>query len=162
MSTEGAVKPARTPADRIAYWLAVWFGCGLLPAPGTMGTLGTLPLYWLLVRGGWMGVAVGAVVATFVGVWAAGRVARQTGTHDPQIVCIDEVAGVLIALAVAPKTWAGVATAVVLFRITDQVKPWPARRLEHAPGGWGIVLDDVAAGVWAAGGVGLGRWLGWL
>jgi phosphatidylglycerophosphatase A len=155
---------SRAPLDRLAWWLSVWFGCGLLPvAPGTWGTLGALPLYFGLVYlGGAVAVGAGALVMTFVGIWAAHRVAGLLGKKDPQIICVDEVAGVLIALAVAPRTWAGIATAVLLFRLTDVVKPWPARQLERCPGGWGIVLDDVAAGVWAALGVLAGRRLGWL
>jgi phosphatidylglycerophosphatase A len=157
-------RPTGGLGEQVAFWLALWFGCGLVPiAPGTAGTLGALPLYFLLRLGGAPVVAAGAVALTAIGIWAAGRVARQLGTHDPQVVCIDEVAGVMVALVVAPHTWAGVATAVVLFRLTDQVKPWPARMLERrCPGGWGIVLDDIAAGVWAAFGVLIGRRLGWL
>jgi phosphatidylglycerophosphatase A len=120
-------------------------------APGTWGTLGALPLYWLLASRGPVAVAGAAVVITLVGVWAAGRVARSLQTHDPQIVCIDEVAGVLVALVPAPHTFPGIAAAVVLFRLFDVLKPWPARLAERRlPGGWGIVLDDVAAGLWAA------------
>lgn len=136
----------------VAHVLAVWFGCGHVPvAPGTVGTLGALPLY-LLVRGGGP-VVVGAVAAliTVVGIWAAGRVARRLGKKDPQIVCIDEVAGVLITLLPAPHTTVGLITAVVLFRLFDQFKPWPARLAERRlPGGFGIVLDDVFAGLWGA------------
>jgi phosphatidylglycerophosphatase A len=157
-------RPTGGFGEKAAFWLALWFGCGLFPgAPGTAGTIGALPLYFLLALGGPPAIAAGAVVLTFVGIWAAGRVALQLNKKDPQVVCIDEVAGVMIALAVAPRTFAGIATAVVLFRLTDQVKPWPARMLERrCPGGWGIVLDDVAAGVWAAVGVLIGRRLGWL
>jgi phosphatidylglycerophosphatase A len=157
-------RPTGGPGEKAAFWLALWFGCGLFPgAPGTAGTVGALPLYFLLALGGPVAIAAGAVVLTFVGIWAAGRVAIQLDKKDPQVVCIDEVAGVMIALVVAPRTFAGIATAVVLFRLTDQIKPWPARMLERrCPGGWGIVLDDVAAGVWAAVGVLVGRRLGWL
>ncbi len=92
-----------------------------------------------------------ALVLTVVGIWAADIVARDTGLKDPQIVVIDEVAGVLCTLAVAPSTWAGVVTGVALFRVFDQFKPWPARAAERKlPGGYGIVLDDIAAGAWGA------------
>lgn len=138
-------------SDRVAYWLAVWFGCGRVPLmPGTAGTLGAIPLYLLLARGGPWLVAAGALFVTLVGVWAATRVVRQTGLADPQIVCIDEVAGVLIALTVAPFDWEGVLAAVVLFRVFDQWKPWPARRAERLREGWGVVMDDVFAGLWGA------------
>jgi phosphatidylglycerophosphatase A len=143
--------------------LGTWFGCGLFPkAPGTAGTLGALPLYLLLVRGGPALVLAGALTVTLVGVWAGGRVARLRGTHDPQIVCIDEVAGVLITLAAAPFTTAGVMVAVVLFRVLDMTKPWPARAAERLPAGWGIMLDDVLAGLWGALLVLGARLLGWL
>ncbi len=144
----------------LAYWLAVWFGCGRVPlAPGTAGTLGALPLYLLLARGGVSVVAAGALGIGLVGVWAATRVVRDTGLPDPQIVCIDEVAGVLVALAAAPLDWRGVLAAVVLFRIFDQWKPWPARQAERLPRGWGVVMDDIVAGLWAAAVLGAARLL---
>ena len=143
--------PVSSFQHRAARVLATWFGCGLSPvAPGTVGTLGALPL-WFLVRGGgaWVILAT-AVIATLVGVWSASVVARVSGLKDPQIVVIDEVAGVLIALAGAPQTTSGIIGAVVLFRVFDMTKPFPARSAEKLPGGWGIVIDDVVAGVQAA------------
>ena len=136
---------------RVAYILALWFGCGRFPKmPGTAGTIGALPFYVLLAQGGPLLVAVGALVAVLVGVWAATQVVRATGLPDPQIVCIDEVAGVLVTLAAAPFTWQGVLASVVLFRLFDQWKPWPARRAERLRAGWGVVMDDVFAGLWGA------------
>jgi phosphatidylglycerophosphatase A len=137
--------------DRVAYWLAIWFGCGRVPLmPGTAGTLGAVPLYLVLARGGPLLVGAGALLVTGVGVWAATRVVRQTGLEDPQIVCIDEAAGVLITLTAAPFTWPGTLAGVVIFRIFDQFKPWPARRAERLREGWGVVMDDVFAGLWGA------------
>ncbi len=148
---------------RLAYWLAIWFGCGRFPKmPGTAGTIGAVPLYLLLVRGGPLAVAAGALVVTAVGVWAATQVVRATGLKDPQIVCIDEAAGVLITLAVAPCNWKGVLASVVLFRVFDQWKPWPARGAETWREGWGVVMDDVFAGLWGAAVVLAGRGLGWI
>ena len=150
-------------ADSVAYVLAVWFGCGHAPAPGTVGTLGAIPLYLVVRPTGPAGVALAAVVITAVGVWAADRVARRLRTKDPQIVCIDEVAGVLVTWIAAPPTITGLVAGVVLFRIFDQVKPWPARLAERRlPGGWGIVLDDVFAGLWGAVALLLGSRLGLL
>jgi phosphatidylglycerophosphatase A len=81
-------------------------------------------------------------------------VASELGQKDPQLIVIDEVAGVLVTLSVAPPTWSALVAGVVLFRLFDQTKPWPARAAERKlPGGWGIVLDDVAAGLWGALGV---------
>ncbi|MEO8214824.1 MAG: phosphatidylglycerophosphatase A, partial [Myxococcales bacterium] len=120
-------------------------------APGTVGTLGALPLYLLIRDGGPVVVGAVAALVTAVGIWAAGRVARRLGKKDPQIVCIDEVAGVLITLLPAPHTTVGLIAGVVLFRLFDQFKPWPARLAERRlPGGFGIVLDDVFAGLWGA------------
>ena len=138
--------------DRLAHVLAVWFGCGHVPvAPGLAGTLGAIPLYWLLRPFGPGVIAAAAVALTLVGVWAAERVARRLGGKDPQIICIDEVAGVFVTWVAAPPTLGGLVAGVVLFRLFDQTKPWPARLAERRlPGGLGIVLDDVAAGLWGA------------
>jgi phosphatidylglycerophosphatase A len=150
--------------DVVAYVLSVWFGCGLVPrAPGTAGTLGALPLYLLLRMLGVGAVLTGAVVVTLVGIWASDRTARRLGQKDPQIVCIDEVAGVLFTWAFVPEGVLGVVVGFVLFRIADQLKPWPARAAERRlPGGFGIMLDDVFAAAWAAGVVLVARRLGWL
>jgi len=149
--------------NRVAYILAIWFGCGRFPKmPGTAGTLGAIPLYLALVQGGPVAVAVGAALVTLVGVWAATQVVRQTGLKDPQIVCIDEVAGVLVTLVAAPAGWRSLLAGVVLFRIFDQWKPWPARWAEHLHEGWGVVMDDVFAGAWGAACLLFARALHWL
>jgi len=138
---------SRTRA-RLARVLATWFGCGLVPiAPGTMGSLGAIPLYLLVAMGGRGAVAVAALVITAVGVWAGSVVANDLGVKDPQIVVIDEVAGMLVTmLPVAVPSWQAVVVGFVLFRVLDTLKPWPVNLLEKLPSGWGIVLDDVAAG----------------
>lgn len=137
--------------ERVAFAIALWFGCGLSPiAPGTVGTLGALPVYLAVRGGGPIAILAVAALATVVGIWAAGVVARSRATADPQIVVVDEVAGVLVALAAAPPTWAGVTLAVLLFRLFDITKPFPARAAERLHGGLGIVLDDVVAGIYAA------------
>ncbi len=141
------------PASSKAAWaIATWFGCGLVPiAPGTAGALGAVPLYLLAVRGGRLGVLAAAVAVTAIGVWAASVVARELHKKDPQLVVVDEVAGLLITmLPVAAPSFRSVVAGFVLFRLFDVVKPWPVRSLERLPSGWGIVLDDVAAGVLGA------------
>jgi phosphatidylglycerophosphatase A len=137
---------------RLAYVLATWLGCGLSPvAPGTCGTLGALPLYFMLRGLGPSAILAAAVVVALVGTWAADVVARDRGAHDPQLVVIDEAAGVLLALGAAwPASLGGVALVVVLFRLFDMLKPFPARRAERLPGGIGIVADDLVAGLQAA------------
>jgi phosphatidylglycerophosphatase A len=151
-SPQPIARPPRSAVDKVAHVLAVWFGCGHFPkAPGTAGTLGAIPLYLLFRPGGPIAIAVVAVVVTVVGIWAANRVARYLDKKDPQIVCIDEVAGVFITWIAAPPSTMGLIVGVVLFRLFDQFKPWPARLAERRlPGGFGIVLDDVFAGLWGA------------
>jgi phosphatidylglycerophosphatase A len=105
---------ARSAGDRLALALATWFGCGYSPvAPGTAGTLGAIPLYLLIARLGPAAVGGAAVVLALVGVAAASRVAELRGLKDPQLVCIDEVAGVFVALTAARPTIGQVAAAVV-------------------------------------------------
>lgn len=136
---------------RIAWLLATWFGCGHVPlAPGTAGTLGAVPLYLVLRPHGPLAVLGAAAALGVVGVWASNHVIAKTKLTDPQVIVIDEVVGVLVTLSVSAPTWKSLVLGVVLFRIFDQWKPWPARRLESLHGGYGVVMDDVAAGVWGA------------
>jgi phosphatidylglycerophosphatase A len=135
---------------RLAWTLATWFGCGLSPiAPGTVGTIGALPLWLLVRRGGPIAVVATACAITGIGIWASNVVVRDSGEKDPQRIVIDEVAGVLFALAAATDTPRALA-AVVLFRVFDITKPFPARRAEKLPEGWGVMMDDVVAGLLAA------------
>jgi phosphatidylglycerophosphatase A len=92
-----------------------------------------------------------AVAVTLIGIPAATRVARGSGAKDPQFVVIDEVAGQLVALIAVPLAWKSFLAAFILFRAFDIVKPPPVRQLEALPEGTGIVLDDVAAGLYALG-----------
>jgi phosphatidylglycerophosphatase A len=138
---------------RLLPWaLATWFGCGLVPiAPGTAGTLGALPLYFAAASLGRGALGVTIVIVTSVGIWAASRVAHDLRQKDPQIVVIDEVAGMLVTmLPMSVVSFRAVAVGFVLFRLFDIIKPWPVQNLEKLPGGWGIVLDDVAAGFMGA------------
>jgi phosphatidylglycerophosphatase A len=137
---------------RLAHVLATWFGCGHVPyAPGTAGTLGAVPLYLVLRPHGPFAVLATAAILGAIGVWAANDVIASTGQKDPQIVVIDEVVGVLVTLSASRPTWTSLALGVVAFRVFDQWKPWPARTFEkRLPGGWGVVMDDVAAGAWGA------------
>ena len=165
----GGEAPASPPAplagwrDVTAHVIAVWFGCGHLPvAPGTWGTLGAIPLYLLLRPHGPLAVAGAAVVITLIGFWAAGRVEARLGFKDPQIVVVDEVAGVLTTWIAAPPTTLALIVGFLAFRIFDVLKPWPARAAERLRGGAGVMLDDVAAGVWGAALVLAARAAGWL
>jgi phosphatidylglycerophosphatase A len=138
-----------------AFLIATWFGCGFAPvAPGTAGSLaGLLIAIALHYYGGYGRGTLLALTAILLApaIWAAGVVAQQTNQPDPQIVVVDEVLGQWITLAGAAtfnwKTWLA---AFALFRLLDVWKPAPARQLERLPGGWGIVADDVMAGLYGA------------
>jgi phosphatidylglycerophosphatase A len=109
-----------------------------------------VPLYLLLRPLGLWTVGLAACVLTVVGIWASSRVARTCEQKDPQFICVDEVAGVFVTFLAAPVGWKGTVLAVLLFRLLDCTKPFPARACEKLPGGFGIVLDDIAAGAWGA------------
>ena len=132
----------RPALDKIAHVLAVWFGCGHVPvAPGLAGTLGAIPLYLLLRSRGPVIVAIAAIVLTVVGIWAAERVARRLGGKDPQIICIwTRWPGPSSPGSRRGETTsvAGLLVGVVLFRLFEQTKPWPARLAERRLlfGGW--------------------------
>ena len=138
-----------------AFLIATWFGCGFAPvAPGTVGSLAGLLIAIALYNFGGYGRGMLLLVTAILlapGIWAAGVVAKQTNQTDPQIVVVDEVIGQWITLAGAAtfnwKTWLA---AFALFRLLDMWKPAPARQLERLPGGWGIVADDVMAGLYGA------------
>lgn len=139
----------------LAHWLAVWFGAGLSPkAPGTVGSLAALPCaFGLVLLGGPFLLAAAALALLPLGVWAAERETAD-GETDPGRVVIDEVCGQWIALIPAaafggPAEWL---VAFLAFRALDILKPGPigwADRTLH--GGWGIMMDDVFAGLGAAG-----------
>lgn len=146
-----------TLVPRLSLWthycLATWFGVGFAPfAPGTMGALAALPLFWLLAYVSSWPVTVAVItVLTVAGGVSGHAVAGHRGDEDPALVVIDEVVGVLIALAFVMHAPLGFqALAWVLFRVFDITKPGIIRRLEHTrPIGVGIMLDDVCAGLLA-------------
>ena len=136
--------------DRLAKLIATAFGAGYLPiAPGTYGTAVAVPLAWALASVPLWQYAIVVAVVTAIAIWAAGRADRAWGTHDCQKIVIDEVAGYLVTVALVDRArWAPLVVGFVLFRILDTVKPPPVRWIdEQLPGGAGVVLDDVGAGV---------------
>lgn len=140
-------------SGRLATAVATTAGAGYFPiAPGTVGAAAGVGVWWA-ARALGAGVAAETVLSAavlVVGAWAAGVTERQTGITDPGIVVIDEVLGQLVALLAAPWTWQAALAGFLLFRFFDIAKPPPARQLERAHGGWGVMLDDLAAGVYAA------------
>ena len=140
---------------KLAYLVSTWFGCGYAPkAPGTAGSLAALAigigLHEYCGFNQWQ-FAVLAAVTLIPAVWAAGVTAIASGRKDPQFVVIDEVIGLWIAMAGAcTYNWKSYLGAFALFRLFDIWKPPPVRQLEALPGGWGINLDDVMAGIYGA------------
>ena len=140
---------------RWAMMTATLFGVGKMrPGPGTWGSAVTVAL-WAVVAyfspaplRTPLAIAV-AVLVTLVGIPAATGVSRGTGIKDPQFVVIDEVAGQMVALIGAPLAWKTFLAGFILFRVFDILKPPPVRQLERLPEGTGIVVDDVAAGIYA-------------
>ncbi|MEP7119200.1 MAG: phosphatidylglycerophosphatase A [Acidobacteriota bacterium] len=125
---------------------------GFFPiAPGTVGSLVGV-LLWMALRMSGAGLAVEVAVAAgllLVGAWAATLAEGRLGTTDPGPVVIDEVMGMCVTMVAAPFTWQAALAGFLLFRVFDIVKPPPARQLEKVHAGWGIMLDDLAAGVYA-------------
>jgi phosphatidylglycerophosphatase A len=133
-----------------ARWLATWFGCGLSPkAPGTVGSIGAVPLHFALATLGPIPHAAAIIALSAAGTWAANEIARAEGIEDPQKVVIDEVCGTLIAMGMVSGASVGIRLlGLVLFRVLDITKPGPidtVQRLE--PPGVGIMADDLLAGV---------------
>src|SRR5579864_9018679 len=162
MNKAVADPPAEPAADRKTWWawtVATFFGAGLgKPGPGTWGSVAAV-LLWAAFAWGFhpqplillLTLLGGIVVSIAIGVPAATIAARESGRHDPGFVVIDEVAGQWIALLGSPADWRHALIALILFRLFDITKPFPARQLERLPAGWGIVFDDVAAGLYAWG-----------
>jgi len=154
-------KLARTVMTDPVHILAFGFGTGLAPfAPGTFGSLPGILLFWLTMDYG-LYVQVGvALTITLAGVWICGESARRIGVHDHGGIVWDEIVGMYVTLLAAPASLTGWILAFVLFRIMDIVKPWPIRDLDHSIGGGvGIMLDDLAAALYAAILLGLYGWL---
>jgi phosphatidylglycerophosphatase A len=130
--------------------LAAWGPCGYAPAaPGTFGTLGAIPLYLVLSR-----LPAGAYLAATaafaaLAVAAAARAGRYWGIPDASPIVIDEVAGYLVTMALVPFSWPATLAGFVLFRVFDVLKPWPASAFDRVKTGFGVVMDDLAAGVYA-------------
>ncbi|HEY6447789.1 MAG TPA: phosphatidylglycerophosphatase A [Acidobacteriaceae bacterium] len=156
VSREDADAVASAARTGWAWGAATFFGAGRLkPGPGTWGSVAATAIWYGGLRAahltGWTAAGLtlaGALVVTVVGIPAATIVEREAGREDPGFVVIDEVAGQWVVLAACPVEWRHALVGLALFRIFDIVKPWPARQLERLHGGTGIMLDDLAAGVY--------------
>ena len=157
--TPNAATPAPVRKTIWAWTVATFFGAGFgKPGPGTWGSVAAV-LLWATYA--WLAhpapltltlTLVLAIALTLLfGIPASTIVARESGRHDPQFVVIDEVIGQWIALLFSPFDLRHALIALILFRLFDITKPFPVRQLEKLPEGWGIVLDDVGAGLYALG-----------
>lgn len=146
----------RPPLTDPGILIATWFGSGYLsPAPGSWGTLAALPFAWLIMQFApavWLIPA--SVVLFAVGTWSANRFDALTAGHDASEIVVDEVVGIWLTLGImalaAPPTWKSWIAAFLFFRVFDILKPFPINLIDrHLGGGFGVMLDDALAGVYA-------------
>ncbi|HTC22232.1 MAG TPA: phosphatidylglycerophosphatase A, partial [bacterium] len=131
------------------FCIATFLGVGKLPlAPGTWASVVAALLFYPLID---HPVVQGCVLIAvfFVGVFACTQYAKNLGEVDPSSAVIDEVLGMGVAMLAIPKQWSFAVMALILFRVFDIWKPYPIRRIEKLPGGWGIMTDDLVAGIYA-------------
>lgn len=151
----------RTWSSRVGLALASVGYTGFAPvAPGTVGSAFALPLWWAMRQAGlpWIEPLCLTLVVV-AGAWSARVAERELGVEDPGPVVIDEVAGMFVTLLWMPVTWPVAIVGFLAFRVFDIVKPFPVGRLERWPGGWGVMADDVMAGVYAWGVLRVVLWL---
>ncbi len=147
--------PKDLKRPRWAWAVATVGGVGYLrPGPGTYASVAAVLVWWAMATAMsqqwlWAATVSLAALATIIGIMASTLVAEASGNGDPSFVVIDEVAGQLLALVGAPIGWKSLLAGLILFRAFDIAKPPPLRWLERLPGGWGIMLDDVGAGIYA-------------
>jgi phosphatidylglycerophosphatase A len=134
------------------HLLSLGFGSGLSPhAPGTMGTLVAVPLYLMLSRLELIAYLIAITSGFILGIYVCNYTSKALGVHDHSGIVWDEIIGYWIAMIAVPApTWQWILTGFVLFRFFDIVKPWPVNLADkHIPGGFGIMIDDVLAGLYA-------------
>lgn len=133
------------------HFLALGFGSGLAAkAPGTFGTLAAIPLYLLMAPLPWAWYLGLTLLSVLAGIYICDKAAKDMGVHDHGAIVWDEVAGLLITMIAAPAGWVWLLIGFGLFRFFDIIKPWPIRWLDaKVEGGFGIMIDDVLAGVFA-------------
>lgn len=131
-------------------FLACGFGFGLVPvAPGTFGTLAGIPICLLFLPLAWFWRLLFILILTALSVYIAGRAEEIYQKKDDQRIVIDEIVGFQVTMLPVAITTLNICAAFVLFRIFDILKPFPLNKLQDLPGGWGVVMDDVGAGIYA-------------
>lgn len=139
----------RKLVDISAKALVTGLGTGYSPlAPGTCGSLLALLIAWLFLHSDWWALPIAILAACIAGVPVATWAERRWGSDPPRVV-IDEVAGQWLALVLIPKSAIWYTVAFLLFRLFDIAKPWGVDRIQEAPGGWGVMLDDLLAGAYS-------------
>ena len=126
-------------------------GLGRMPyMPGTFGTLAGIPIFWALSHLPVWGYGLAVAALFCAAAWVSGQADVYLGRHDHPGIVIDEVAGFLVTMLGLPATWLNIILGFVLFRVFDILKPWPCRLIDREwQGGWGVVLDDLAAGIFS-------------
>jgi len=137
--------------NMIAKILSTFFGVGYAPiAPGTLTSFLIVLLYrFYLFRLDWPIFLLLLFFIFFLGTYMSTRFAKKINKEDPRIIVIDEVLGQMIPLFLLKPDWPLLAAAFILFRFFDIVKPFPVNRAERFPDGWGIMMDDLVAGLYA-------------
>ncbi len=139
-----------SPGYFVHLLIATFFGSGFLPAiPGTWGSLVTAVLIWFLPAIPWGVELVILIVLFFLGVWSSTQVERVSQSTDPGYIVIDEVIGMALVLMTIPKSFVLYLFAFFLFRIFDIVKPRPVSQSQNFSEGWGVMIDDVLAAIYA-------------
>ena len=140
------------------FLVSTFLGIGKIPvAPGTWASLAAVPVFYgLMDRPLELSCVLTGIF--FLGVFTTTRYAQERDEKDPPSAVIDEVLGMGVTLAAVPKEWPFVIMAVVFFRICDIWKPYPIRKLEKLPWGWGIMCDDLLAGIYARVWLQIGIW----
>ena len=145
---QGTSEISNARRARVARWVASVCGVGYVPiVPGTFGSLPGLALAILLFRWPWA-LAVLAAWCIPLAIWAANHAERDGRKKDPRWVVVDETVGMMISMAFVQGPWIIWPAGFVIFRLFDIVKPYPVGRAERLPGGVGIVMDDVLAGLY--------------
>lgn len=134
------------------HFIAFGFGSGAAPvAPGTFGTLVGMLLFLLLQHLHWVSYLLVVLVAFVVGIQICGKTAKDIGVHDHGGIVWDEIVGYWVTMIAAPTGWLWVLVGFVLFRLFDIFKPWPIAKADKTvSGGFGIMLDDLLAGIYAS------------
>jgi len=161
-TSSSASAPSLALRARLALAVATLGGVGRAPvAPGTVASAITALALWLLSPPP-LTLAVLLIVVTGLGTWAADEAERALGDRDPGMIVVDEVAGMMLAVLAVPATPVVLLAGFLLFRVFDVVKPFPANVAQRLPGGLGVMVDDLVAGLYALALLALATSLGWL